>query len=124
MARSYSLDLREKVMSYITSGGQKREAAKIFKIGEDTIYRWLRKQKTGDLSPKKRVDFPRKMDPKKLSEYVEKYPDHTLKEIAAALNLAFQTVSSWLRRLGITRKKRPRCTKNEMQRSALNFKKT
>jgi len=47
MARAYSLDLRKKVMSFITSGGGKREASKIFGIGEDTIYRWMRREKAG-----------------------------------------------------------------------------
>ena len=50
MARAYSEDLREKVISYIMSGGNKREAARVFKIGEDTVYRWLRLQKAEDLS--------------------------------------------------------------------------
>ena len=38
MGRAYSLDLRQKVMSFISQGGRKREAARVFGIGEDTIY--------------------------------------------------------------------------------------
>lgn len=112
MARAYSLDLRKKVMSFITSGGGKREASKIFGIGEDTIYRWMRREKAGDLSAKKRIDFPRKVDPEELRCYVSAHPDHTLKEIGTALHLGHQTVWTWLRRLDITRKKRPRSIKS------------
>jgi transposase len=55
MARAYSLDLREKVMFFISNGGGKREASKVFGIGEDTIYRWIRIQETGNLSAKKDI---------------------------------------------------------------------
>ena len=122
MARSYSVDLREKVISYIMGGSSKREAARMFNIGEDTIYRWLRLHKAGDLRPKKRISYPRKMDEEKLKEYVKDHPDHTITEIASALKLGRQTVFSWLRRLNITRKKRPRFTGNAVRKSAINLK--
>ena len=38
MAKAYSLDLREKVISFVLQDGSKRDAAKIFNIGEDTVY--------------------------------------------------------------------------------------
>jgi len=38
MARAYSLDLRKKVINFIAQGGEKREAGKVFNIGEDTIF--------------------------------------------------------------------------------------
>lgn len=105
MAKAYSLDLRKKVISFITHGGSKRDAAKFFNIGEDTVYRWIRLKKSGDLSPKKRTSLPKKVVIETLRQYVEKYPDHTLKEIGKALNLAGKTVWKWLKRMGITRKK-------------------
>ncbi|MEB3701768.1 IS630 transposase-related protein [Candidatus Bealeia paramacronuclearis] len=36
MAKAYSEELRKKVISSITSGGRKREAAKVFNVGEAT----------------------------------------------------------------------------------------
>ena len=92
MARAYSEDLREKVISYIMSGGNKREAARVFKIGEDTVYRWLRLQKAEDLRTKKRTVYPRKIDELKLRDYVENNPDHTLEQIGQALGLGQQTI--------------------------------
>ncbi len=105
MAKAYSEDLREKVISYIMNGCSKREAARTFNIGEATIYCWLRLHKAGDLKPKKRTDYPRKVDEQKLRDYVKENPDHTLEQIGQALHLGIQTVSTWLKRLNITRKK-------------------
>ena len=117
MGHAYSIDLRKKVIALIASGSSKREAARIFNIGEDTIYRWLRRYKTGDLAPKKPTHLPRKVDPEKLRLYVAAHLDHTLVEIAAALGLGRQTVFTWLRRLGITRKKRPYAIKSGVKNS-------
>lgn len=122
MAKAYSEDLREKVISHIMSGCSKREAAKVFNIGEATVYNWLKLHKKGSLKPKKRTDYPRKVDEQKLREYVEQNPDHTLTQIGNALNLKFQTVGKWLKRLKITRKKRQHFIKNGMKRSGPNLK--
>ena len=105
MGRAYSLDLREKVIAFINQGGSKRQASKIFGVGEDTIYRWIRREKQGKLAPKKRVKYPQKVDCEELLCYVKEPPDHTLKEIAIALKLGIKTVWKWLKRLNITRKK-------------------
>ncbi|MEB3702052.1 IS630 family transposase domain protein [Candidatus Bealeia paramacronuclearis] len=105
MVKAYSEELRKKVISSITSGDRKREAAKVFNVGETTIYRWICLHKQGDIKPKKRTSYPRKVDEQKLRDYVAQNPDHTLKQIAEALGLRFQNVSKWLKRLNITRKK-------------------
>lgn len=102
----YSQDLRERVVAYVHGGGKKREAARLFKVGENTVYLWIRLyKKQGSLAPKKRTSFYQTMDPAKLKEYVAANPDHTISQIAHALKAGRQTVFSWLRRLGITRKK-------------------
>lgn len=122
MAKAYSEDLREKVISHVMSGCSKRGAAKIFNIGEATVYNWLRLHRAGSLKPKKRTDYPREVDEHKLRKYVEENPDHTLKQIAEALGLKFQNVSKWLRRLKITRKKRPRSIKSATTKNEPNSK--
>jgi putative transposase len=115
MAKEYSLDLRKKVISFVTKGGSKREAAKLFTIGEDTVYRWIRRDKLRDLAPKKRTDFPTKVPLETLRKYVEDHPDHTLKEIGEAVNLSASKVWKHLQKLNLTRKKRPHSTKNAMK---------
>jgi len=121
MSKTYSLDLRLKVLEYIERGGKKREASGVFNIGEDTIYRWIRLKKLGNLSAKKRVSSPKKVDVEGLKEYVLLYPDHTLKEIGSAFNVAGKTIFVWLRKLNITRKKRRHYTKNAMKPSVENL---
>jgi len=58
---TYSIDLRETVMSFISDGGSKSEAVRLFKISRDTIYRWLNAE---DLAPKKHGFRNRKLDKK------------------------------------------------------------
>lgn len=122
MTKTYSEDLRRKVISHIMGGCRKREAAKIFNIGEATIYRWLNLHKQGDIKPKKRTNYVRKVNIEQLLHYVERNPDHMLKEIGETLDLKFQTVGNWLKRLNITRKKRPRFIKSAAQRNVQNLK--
>lgn len=117
MAKAYSLDLRKKVIAFVAQCGSKREAARTFNIGEDTIYRWVRRNKAGDLSPKKRTDFPRKVPLEILLKYVEDHPDHTLQEIGQAINLSASKVWKHLTRLNVTLKKRPRSMRNVMKQS-------
>ena len=105
MTKVYSTDLRHRVISHLMIGCSKREAAKIFNIGEATIYRWINLHKGGDLSRKKRTNYPHKVDTQKLIQYVEMNCDHTLKEIGDALGISFQYVAKCLKRLNITRKK-------------------
>ena len=119
MAKAYSLDLRDKVISFISQGESKRQSSKVFGIGEDTIYRWLRRHKAGTLAPKKRTHFPQKVVPEILVSYVEENQDHTLKEIGKALGFSASNVLKWLRRLNITRKKRPRSIRNVVRKSGL-----
>lgn len=50
---SYSVDLRERVVSYVEPGNSRIAAAKFFKVGERTVQRWvILKHETGTLSPK------------------------------------------------------------------------
>ena len=47
---SYSVDLRERVITFIEQGGTKVDAARIFGVCRFTIYSWLtKKTKTGTL---------------------------------------------------------------------------
>ncbi len=118
MSKAYSPDLRQKVLDFIAQGNTKREAAEIFMIGEDTIYRWIRYHKqTGLLSRPPRIFLPKKLDVSALKQYMETHHDHTLKEIGQALKVSYQTAWRWLKRLHITRKKRPYVTKKEAKKN-------
>jgi len=44
--------------------------------------------KSGDLKPKKRTEFPRKVSDKTLGAYVRDLPDRTLRKVSQAVGLA------------------------------------
>ena len=40
---TYSLDLRQRVVSFVEGGGSKSEASRVFRVGRNTVYSWLRR---------------------------------------------------------------------------------
>ena len=123
MSKAYSLDFRSKVVSFISKGGKKRAAAKLFDIGEDTIYRWLRLSKRGSLAPKKRTDYKEKVSSSTILAYLEKHSDHTLAEIGHHVGLSASQVSRRFLKLQITRKKSLHYTQKDVQSNGHHFKK-
>ena len=104
---AYDEKYRIRVVEYRKEGHTIEETAKIFKIGETTIKRWIKKyDETGEIkdNPKKRTF--KKIDPLKLEEYIDKHPDAFLSEIAIHFNCSAMAVSKALRKLKITHKKR------------------
>jgi len=110
---AYSEDLRKKVIGYLEEGNTQGSAKAVFKIGLTTIKRWRNQYKnTGSLAKKELNRRFRKLDPEKLSAYVKEHPDAYLREIAEVFGCTDDAVRLALIKLKITRKKRPRCTKN------------
>ena len=99
---TYSLDLRERVVSFISDGGSKSEAIRTFKISRDTIYRWLSME---DLHPKKHGQRNRKLDKKALRKHVEEYPDMFLHERAEVFGVHTSSISRALKAMKIVKKR-------------------
>jgi transposase len=117
MPKSYSIDLRERVLKYLEKNSNRESASLLFQVGVATIYRWIsRKKEKGNVQPLWRPYVYKKIDDQKLVEYVEKHPDHFLSEIAKHFNVTPQAIFYALRRLNITRKKSSPYTKNEMKK--------
>jgi len=109
MPKSYSLDLRERVLQYLEKNKNREAASRVFGVGIATIYRWLsRKKEKGNVEPLRRPYAYKKIDDQKLIDYIENNPDHFLSEIAKHFNLTLQAVFYALKRLQITRKKSSR----------------
>lgn len=116
MPKSYSLDLRERVLKHLEKNKDKKAASNLFQVGIATVYRWVaRKKEKGHVKPLRREYAYKKIDDQKLIEYVEAHPDQFLSEIAKHFNLTPQAIFYALKRLKITRKKRPRSIKKEMK---------
>ena len=107
MSKIYSKDFRECVVQNILDGMPRQEALNIFKIGSDTLTRWLRwHRQTGDLSTASRGRYKfRKISDDELSSFVENHSDSTLEEISSHFNVSTTAIFKRLKLLDITRKK-------------------
>ena len=114
MPKPYSTDLRQRALQYLEETNDKMKTSQLFQVGIATIYRWVaRRKQNGSIEPLKKKSFYKKIDDQKLIAYVEQNPDHFLSEIGQHFGLTLQAVFYALRRLKITRKKRPRSTRKE-----------
>jgi transposase len=101
-----SLDLRQRVADFVRSGGSKAEAARRFKVGEASVYRWL---KPGGLEHKRPgPKNPRKLDWEQLRRQVEAHNDMTQAERARHFQVSRHCIWHALQRLQVTRKKKDR----------------
>jgi putative transposase len=100
---AYSLDLRKKVVDYVENGGSITKAAKLFKVGRATIYRWLGRE---DLQATKVKRRQRKLDWKALEKDVRENPDARLIDRAKKFGVRPSAISYALKEMEITRKKK------------------
>jgi transposase len=115
--KAYALDLRERVVNFIQSGGSKAEAARRFDLARSSVYRYLEAAKTGALAPKTSWGHWRKLDPQKLQAQVKQHPDATLKELQKVFGVSHHAIWVRLGQLGFTLKKLIKYReRNEVQR--------
>lgn len=75
------MDYRRRVVEYVAEGGSKAEAARLFKISRDTLYKWLAAGAAA-LTPKPKQERCRKIDKAALVKDVQEHPDDFLHERA------------------------------------------
>ncbi len=123
MSYGYSIDLRERVLSYIGDGHTQKEASEVFNIPRQTIYNWFcLKAETGGLRMRRSGKrHSSKFDAEKLKETITLHPDYYLSEIAVVFKATPSGVCRALKRCGITRKKRVFSSRNEMTKSVKSF---
>ena len=107
MTRAYSIDLRERAVEYVSSGGDRALLCSTLKIATRTLQRWitLAKKTGGDLSPKPMGSRPWKLDHSTVVAYAVTHSDATLHEIAAHFSTGKSAIDYILRKYKITRKK-------------------
>jgi transposase len=118
--RAYSVDLREKVMTYIESGNTSAVAAKIFSIGERTIRRWITlKKETNSLQPRAHGggNSP-KIDLVALKEYVESNNDKTLAEIGEKFLVSTTSIWHALKKIDYVYKKKSSLQRNKRRKKS------
>jgi len=103
---SYDIKYRQRAVEHWDAGSTKRATAETFKVSPTTLQTWKSQLKeTGDLAPKKRKEYWKKIDPEKLRRYVEENPDAYQEEIAEAFGVSKSAIQKALKRLKITHKK-------------------
>src|SRR3954451_10963044 len=113
--RSYSMDLRERIVAACDRGEETREqVAKRFCVSTAWVYRLLaRRRDTGSIAPKPHGGGQppafRGETAERLRKAVEDCPDATLEELREATGVACGTSAVFraLNRLGLPRKKSP-----------------
>ena len=104
---SYGVDLRERVVSYVESGGSGISASRLFSVGERTVRRWLSlKKESGSLVPRPHGGgYPPKIVISKLKEYINSHPDKTLEDIGKEFSVSHVAIWKALRKIGYVYKK-------------------
>ncbi len=116
----YSQDLRKKVIAYLSQGNSQREASKVFSIHKNTVNRWwIRHQREGSCSARKRLGRPSKVDQAKLEEVVRSNPNMKLKELGSQFNISGWHASRILKKLGFSYKKKVSHMRKQNKKSEL-----
>ena len=127
---SYSLDLRARIVKAPLEEGQSKSAvARRFGVSRWTVERYVKRSAAGSLAPTPHPGRPQRLDGagcEVLSAQVAEHHDWTLEQHAAALTVATgialkkSSVGNYLKRLGITHKKRvssPRSETKQQERA-------
>jgi transposase len=113
--KSYSLDLRERVVRAVRQGMSRQDVVATFGISLSTLKRWLVLDKQGTLAPQPRPGLPpllRREAHPLLETQLRAHPDATLQEHAAlwqqsqGQKLSRATMARAILRLDYTHKKR------------------
>ena len=117
----YSLDLREKVIKYIESGGSQISASKIFTLGYNTVNRWYtRYKREGHINPRTSQGAKPKIKTEEFINYVENNPNLDAAEIGDHFGISKTGAWYWLKKVGFSYKKKPIPTWNLMQKKEEN----
>ena len=124
--KSYSLDLRNRVVESRLSGMSASDVSERFKVSRDCVYRWVAQyQATGNAAPKRRGGYkqPKIADREKFEAFAKSHAYSTLAQMCARWegDVSEMCMSRTLKRLGWMRKKSKRITVNAMKKSAQRF---
>lgn len=123
---SYSLDLRERIVkAHVEEGQNKSEVARRFEVSRWTVNRYIKRAEAGNLAATPHPGTQPWLSGAQsevLRQQVEAHNDWTLEEHAEALaeatgiELKKSAIDKYLRKLGISRKKRASILLNETKR--------
>jgi transposase len=101
----YSIDLRERIVAFVSKGNSKAEAARHFDVCRKTVTRYCQAAQCGDLAPKPCGGSAKTFSDDALRREVRDNPSATLKSHGKALGVSHNAVWKRLRQLAIKLKK-------------------
>ena len=128
MSDSYSYDLRTKAIEAVERGERQIAVCRMLKISRNTLDLWLeRKAQTGDyqaITHLQKGCGHKITEWERLREFAKQHGDKTQAQMAKLWgdNVSQQNISDALRKLGLSRKKRPTAIKNVMKPSDVSSK--
>ena len=99
---TYSIDLRKRVVEFVSRGGSKAEASRQYEVSLWCVNDWC---KPDDLTPKVSKRRNRKLDWEALSRHIEEFPDALLRERAQHFGVRESAIWYANRQMKLTRKK-------------------
>jgi transposase len=112
--KTYSIDLRERLLRAVDAGLPQAEASRLFGVGTSTIKRWRRRRERGALAPTPKPGRPPRIGRDQwpaLTAQVAAHPDATLAEHCDrwaqdhGARVSVATMSRLLQQLGLPLKK-------------------
>lgn len=124
--KSYSVDLRKRVVNARASGMSVAEVSSMFQVSADSVYRWVAQHKNaGSITPKQRGGYkkPKIQDMEKFEAFAKAHAHSTLMHMKERWEgeVSEMCLSRTLKRLGWTRKKNKRTTANATRKNAKRF---
>lgn len=122
MVKSYSYDLRTRVIAKIDEGFSAKEVSKMFNVSSKVIYDWQqRRRETGDIKAKtqyQRGHSHKIVDLYKFRRFLEDNAGKSSKELAQRWfeKISNRTILRSMKKLGLSYKKKPFITPKEMKR--------
>jgi len=124
MPKSYSNDLRKKVIECVKEGSTYKEVAQRFKVSLAAVGKWYQRYKEeGKWEQRIRGGAAKKINIEELRKYAELNSDMKLKEASKELGVSVYTVSYWLKQLGFSYKKKPLRTWKQAKKNELDMRK-
>jgi transposase len=121
--KSYSDDLRQRVVDARRSGMSVDDVSATFQVSKDCVYRWVKRHKiSGSSAPKQRGGYkkPKIEDMEKFEAFAKAHAYSTLSRMKEQWeeDVSLMCLSRTLKRLGWTHKKNKPTTANVMRSSA------
>lgn len=120
----YSLDLRNKLISYLCTGKSQYSASKLFGLSPSTVSRWwLRYKREGTCNARTRLGKKPRVTYEEILEYIKSHPNFRLSDLGDRFNMTASGALYWLKKMNYSYKKKTSPTWRQMKKSAKNTKK-